>query len=114
MADLYALQKWRSSTTDGLDMDVAPGSEARLLMVTVKFSAAPTTSENLTVRYNHVDGGEYNPLLMSTDPSDGSVTDVVYIPDAKLLLGANDSITVAYTNTDHRLVAAQVMMEVEA
>jgi hypothetical protein len=81
---------------------------ARLVSVSVKFSVAPTTSENLTVTLNNVEGVAYDVVLLSTDPSSGAVTSIVYLPDSELWLAPGDSIDVAYTNTDTRTYGLQV------
>jgi hypothetical protein len=84
---------------------------ARLLSVSVKFSAAPTTSENLTITKNANTGAAYDAVLLTTDPSSGSVTSLVYQPDQPLWLEPGDSIDVAYTNTDTRTVGVLITME---
>ena len=75
---------------------------AQLISVSVKFSAAPTTSENLTITKNAVEGAAYDVVLLSTDPSSGAATSIIHLPDEMLRLEPGDSIDVAYTNTDTR------------
>jgi hypothetical protein len=90
-------------------------SAARLATVTVKFSAAPTTSENLTVTLDATAGAAYDVLLYSGDPSATSATSVVLSSThwGEVWLVAGDKITVAYTNTDTRTYGVQItMMEV--
>lgn len=72
----------------------------RLGSIAVKFSAAPTTSEDLTVTLNSMTGAAYDTVLLTVDPSTDSTTSIVYIPDAPLLLEPGDAVDVAYTNTD--------------
>ena len=75
---------------------------ARLMSVTVKFSAAPTTSENLTITKDARAGAAYDAVLLTTDPSATSATSILYQPDADLWLEPGDAIATAYTNTDTR------------
>lgn len=73
---------------------------AQILSVTVKMSAAPTTSENLTITLNSVATGTYDTVLYSVDLAAGSTTSATWMPDQPLWLQPGDSIDVAYTNTD--------------
>ena len=80
----------------------AAARPAQLISVTVKYSAAPTTSESLTVTKNANEGAAYDVVLLSTDPASSAATSIVYQPDQPLWLEPGDSIDVAYTNTDTR------------
>lgn len=113
MADLYAIEKYRASVTGALAITVDPSADARLLSVTARWNVAPTTSENYTITWNYPDGGEYSTLLLSEDPSVGSVTNIVYQPDGDLILADGDTLTIAHPNTDGRLIAIQVRTEEE-
>lgn len=85
----------------------------RLVTVTVKLSAAPTTSEALTVTLDATAGAAYDVLLYSGDPSATSATSVVLSDWGEVWLVAGDKITVAYANTDTRTYGVQItMMEV--
>ena len=79
--------------------------------VTVHFSAAPTTSENLTIILNTLTGAAYDTLLCKSNPSVGALTDIVYMPDVPLLCQAGDVIDVAYTNTDTRTYGVRIVTE---
>jgi hypothetical protein len=81
--------------------------------VTVHFSAAPTTSENLTVTLDAALGAAYDTVLLSTNPSLTAATSVVWKPDGQLLLGAGDVIVVAFPNTDTRTVSIRVTYRAE-
>lgn len=83
----------------------------RLLTVTCKFNAAPTTSENFTATLNAVGGAAYDTVLLSTDPSVTSATSIVYSPDEPILLMKGDQIDVAYTNTDTKTYGVEITME---
>jgi hypothetical protein len=79
-----------------------------VLSVTLHFSSAPTTSENLTITLDANDGAAYDTLLYSIDPSASSVTDLVWFPDGTLVMENGDAIDVAYTNTDTRTYGVQI------
>ncbi|MHC4498550.1 MAG: hypothetical protein ACYS21_05490 [Planctomycetota bacterium] len=113
MADLYAVAKYRTTANGALAYTVNPGADAQLLSVTARWNVAPTTSENFTITVNYPEGGEYSTLLLSEDPSVGSVTNLFYQPDARLILASGDTLTIAYTNTDTRFIAVQVRTEEE-
>ncbi len=82
----------------------------RLLGVTVKFSAAPTSSENLTITKNANAGAAYDVVLGSVDPSVGSLTSVVWEPQQEIWLEPGDSVDVAYTNTNTRTYGTQITL----
>jgi len=50
-------------------------------------------------------------LLYSVDPSVSALTNIIYYPDAPLLLEGGDKVTVAYTNPDGRTYGTQITME---
>jgi hypothetical protein len=77
------------------------GAGVTVLAVEVHFSAAPTTSENLTLTLNATAGAAYDTVLRSVDPSASSATDVLW--EGPFYLTNSDSLDVAYTNTDVRI-----------
>lgn len=83
----------------------------KLVSVTLSLNVAPTTSENYTITLNANAGAAYDVLLYSLDLSAVSVTDLVWFPDAPLLLEAGDAIDVAYANTDTKTYGVQITME---
>lgn len=85
---------------------------AQVTSVTVKFSAAPTTSQALTFTIVSDLGAEYDVLLYSVDPSVGGITSIVWYPDGELYLGPGDALKIAYTNTDTRTYGVTVRMKV--
>lgn len=78
----------------------APSAAFWLDSITVHFSAAPTTSQDLTVTLNASDGGAYDTILFSEDPSATSATDIFFAPESPLLCESGDAIDVAFTGTD--------------
>ena len=84
----------------------------RLKAVTVHFSAAPTTSENLIVKLDATAGVAYDTTLYKVDPSVGAVTDIVYMPEGDgLLCASGDEIVVTFTNTDTVTYGLRIVTE---
>ena len=69
--------------------------------ISVHLSAAPTTSQDLSISIDANDGAAYDTILLKQDLSASSATDIVYKnPLGDLILESGDEIKVAYTNTD--------------
>lgn len=85
-----------------INTTTAIAAEFKLIAVTVHFSAAPTTSESLTVTLDATSGAAYDTILYAQNPSLSAATDLVFTPDSELKFKANDEIKVAFTNTDAR------------
>lgn len=85
----------------------------KLVSVTCHFSAAPTTSENLTITLNANAGAAYDVLLFKIDPASQSATDLVIGTDdwGLIELVAGDAIDVAYTNTDGLTYGVEITAE---
>ena len=66
----------------------------------VTFSAAPTTTENLTVTFKSRHGTAFDTVIHTIDPSTDSLTDIYYAPEAAVPLNKGDKILLEYTNTD--------------
>lgn len=96
-----------------LSATVPVGSSYSLISVLCHFSAAPATSENLTVTLNSVSGAAYDTLLYTIDPSTGSTTDILYQPTYPLIFQGGDSIDVAFANTDTRTYGIEVTLKAE-
>lgn len=89
-----------------------PNSESyRLVSVTLKLSAAAAAAGTYSITLDAVEGATYDPLLYSVDPSVSALTNIIYYPDAPLLLEGGDKVTVAYTNPDGRTYGTQITME---
>jgi hypothetical protein len=91
-----------------LSYTVPAGATFDLNSVTVKFSAAPTTAEDMTVTLDSAIGAAYDVVLYKVDPSATSATSLVWQPDAPLYLSGGDVVVVAYTNTDTRTWGATI------
>lgn len=97
----------------GFNATVPSGAIYRVMSLTVHFSAAPTTSENLTITLDANAGTQYNTLIYSVDPSATSATDIVWYPDGwEWMLEGGDAVDVTFANTDANTVAAQLTFKV--
>lgn len=79
-----------------------------VLRITLKFDAAPTTSENITVTLDSAQGAAYDTVLRTEDPV--GVTSVSF-EDIKGLANG-DKIVVAYANTDTNSITGTATVEV--
>ena len=87
---------------------VPPRQHYRLVSATLNLSAAPTTSENLTIRLYAAAGAIYGVRLYSLDLAAGSTDELVWTPDEELILEGNDQIAMEWANTDTRNYGAQI------
>jgi hypothetical protein len=99
-------------TASGPINDTMPAitSERRLTGVAIHASAAPTTSEDLTVTLNSIGGAAYDVVLYKVDLSASSATDLLWT-DANLPLMLGDSIVVQFANSDAVTVGVTLIME---
>lgn len=91
-----------------LSYTVPAGGTFDVNSVTVKLSAAPTTSEYLTVTLDSAIGADYDVVLYKVDPSATSATSIIWQPNAPLYLRPGDVVALAYTNTDTRTWGATI------
>jgi len=82
----------------------------KLASVNIHFSAAPTTSEDLTITIDANDGSAYDTVLAKIDPAEFSLTDYVFVPEGDILLESGDAIDIAYTNTDAVTYGVQITL----
>lgn len=113
-APLFAAQKWLARTGGALSLTATPSGQAHLLVVAIRVSAVPITAENLTIVWHlgGVVGSAYSVELVREDLATEGVQNVVYLPESKLVVTRDDTIQVAYANSDGNTVAAQIVMEV--
>jgi len=108
MASVFKVNSTGTAGAIDASLAVPAGYVYRLVSVTVKMSAAPTTSENLTITLDANAGSEYDTLLYSLDLSAGSTTALAWFPDEPMLLEGGDAIDVAYANTDSGTFGVQI------
>ena len=90
---------------------LAPGAKFRLLRIEIHLSAAPTTSQSLTITLDAGLGAAYDTLLYTNDLSVTSVTDLVVEFGEGYEYEANDEVDIAYTNTDVRTISGRYAYE---
>jgi hypothetical protein len=90
---------------------VEVGVWAKVAWVGLKFNAAPTTSEALTITLDAKDGATYDVVLYTVDPSASAMTALSWTPDQDVWLAPGDALAVAYTNTDTKTWGLTVQME---
>jgi len=95
-----------------ISVSYAPGSAFWFESVTLNLSAAPTTSENITVTLNAGDGTAYDTILYRDDLSvlGGGTTDLVYQPARDLLCESADAIDVVWLNQDSRTYGLRIIV----
>ena len=105
--------KFNGTGTAALNLTgpVPPGQHYRLVSVSLGLSAAPTTSESLTVTLDSHAGAAYDTLLYTIDLSAAAVTDLVWMPYEEMFLEGGDAIDIAYANTDTRNYGVQLTMK---
>lgn len=77
--------------------------------VNVCFSEIPTTSEDLVVEVEPVDGDDFAMMLMRVNPAVAGVQNVFYQPHAPILLEYGDNVRVTYQNSDGNDVFVKIM-----
>ena len=87
-------------TDEAVDLSWDVPTAGVLVVVLVKFSAAPTTSENLQVIFKSKHGTDYDVELYSVDPSTDSLTKIAWFPNLPVPINNGDKIQVLYDNTD--------------
>ena len=78
-------------------------------LITLKFDAAPTTSEDITVTLDSVLGATFDTVLVSVDPSSTSATSTVIVDVEGMVYG--DALLVEYTNTDGNSITGTAACE---
>lgn len=85
-----------------------PTNQVYITNIRLHLSAA-ATQETFSVYINSAKGSAYDTVLYSKDLTD--LTDVSWIPAGKLLVNANDVITLTWTNTDTRTWGTEIGYE---
>lgn len=113
MTELANIQRQTFTGSAAIAETLAPGVKFRLLRIELHLSSAPTTSENLTVTNDSVEGAAFDTLLDSQDLSDGSLTDLILLYGKGYEYESGDEIDLAYTNTDTRTISGRYVYELE-
>ena len=86
------------ATTGAISWTIGPLDAFDCPRIALKFSAAPTTSEEIQVVLDSHLGAAYDTVILATDPSLSSATDVVFDNIKGQMAG--DLLKITYTNTD--------------
>ena len=83
--------------TGNIAMSVAQGLLLKIISVNVGFGAIPTAND---LNMGIVDLGNpvYNTIIFSANPGALGITNVSYIPDGEVIIGANQTFDVTFTN----------------
>jgi len=98
-------------TTSPIDVTHEATGVEELTYVAITFSAAPTTSENLTITLDNILGGAYDVTLLTIDPSASAATSIVWYPDNPQMLALGDEIDVVFANTDGESIGVKIVTE---
>ena len=95
-------------TTSTVEAEWQPPICGMFIRLFVKFSATPSTSENLTVTLKSRHGTDYDVELYSIDPNDEDISQIDYAPANAVPLSKDDKILVEYDNTDGLTIAGTI------
>ena len=90
---------------------VPVGQHYRLISVSCRWNAAPTTSEFFTVTADLHAGAAYDVLLYTVDPSVAATYSLLFLPDQEEIFEGGDAIDVTFANTDVRHWGVQITMK---
>ena len=90
---------------------VPVGQHYRLIGVSCRWAAAPTTSEFFTVTADLNAGAAYDVLLYTVDPSVAATYSLLFLPDQEQIFEGGDAIDVTFANTDARHWGVQITMK---
>ena len=106
------IMRHKTTGTGALALSTTQARRFKLVRVTVKFSAKPTTSEDVTLTLNSKDGADYDSVLARANPSTGSGTgDVVFTGTENDIYEDGDELDLAFTNTDGKTYGAIIVVE---
>ena len=101
-------------SAEAVDMTVKCPDRARIKKILIAFSAAPTTSEDLTVTLDSAKGSDYDATIYTVDPVSEGVSSAMQIvfDDDEGDFAYGDAIAIAYDNTDDADIGVSVYYEV--
>ncbi len=95
-----AISRSYATGAAAISLSIAPGYRFKLKAISLHLSAAPTTSQSLTVTLSSAYGAAYNAVIYKRDLSVGSLTDLYVEFGDNFTFEYNESLAIAYTNTD--------------
>jgi len=87
----------KATGSSAISMYCAPANQVRILSISVRFSAAPSTAGDFSIIFDSIQGSAYDVLLYKIDPSVASATSIVWNP-CTLGLVYGDMIKITYAN----------------
>jgi hypothetical protein len=90
---------------------VPAGQSYRLISVSCRWAAAPTTSEFFTVTADLNAGASFDVLLYTVDPSVAATYSLLFLPDQEEIFEGGDAITATYAGTDSQHWGLQITMK---
>ena len=100
----------QTATSSAVSWSIGPGDQFNCSRIAIKIDSAPTTSEDITVTLDSVQGAAYDTVLRSVDPSATSATSIVFENLDGQMYG--DKLLVAYTNTDGNSITGTATCEI--
>jgi hypothetical protein len=106
-----AITKINETGDAAMSVTYTAARSARLISVSVKLGAIPTTGEALTITLDAVAGAAYDVLLYSLDPAALSLTSLIVTEEdyGDVWLIPGDKIVIAYTNTDAATYGVEIV-----
>jgi len=92
-------------------MAATPGYRFKLKAIYLHLSAAPTTSESLTVTLDSGLAAAYDTVIYKRDLTVGSLTDLYVEFGDNFIFNSDDHLDVAWTNTDTKTYGIVVVCE---
>jgi hypothetical protein len=90
---------------------VPVGQHYRLISVSCRWTAAPSTSEFFTITADLHAGAAFDYLLYTVDPSVAATYSLLFLPDQEEIFEGGDAIDVTFANTDSQHWAVQITMK---
>ena len=91
---------------------VPVGETYRVISMTLALNVAATTSENLTIALDAIEGANYDVVLYSLDLSAGAVIDLLWQPDGPLYIIGGDRLGIGWANSNSRTWGLLLTVEV--
>tara|TARA_R100000005_G_scaffold39910_1_gene18712 strand:- start:214 stop:2841 length:2628 start_codon:yes stop_codon:yes gene_type:complete len=92
------IQQDQAQGTGNISMSVAQGVLLKIISVNVAFGAIPTAND-LNMGIVDLLNPVYSTLIFSANPGRLGISNVSYIPDGEVIIGANQTFDVTFTNT---------------
>jgi hypothetical protein len=107
-----AIVVYNASDHHVINLTTAEIGPFELVEVTIHFNPVPHTAENLLVTLDANDGGAYDTVLLTLDPSTylGGVTDIAWKPESRFFFETGDQIVLSYPNTDTHTYGVRIVI----